>query len=139
MAIENTVCASFKLEQTQKLHDCINDTLKIALYIDGATLNADTTTYATAFEVEGTGYTAGGVTLTNVTTALDGTTVVYDFDDPIWAGATFTTRGALIYNSSVSNKAIAVIDFLGDFPTAGGSFKIQLPPATASTAIIQHQ
>ena len=88
-------------------------------------------------EITGTGYTAGGNTLTSPAISLDGTTAVVDFADSTWSTATITARGALIYNSSKSNRAIAVLDFGEDKTSTSGNFTVQFPAATASTAVIR--
>ena len=86
--------------------------------------------------MSGTGYTAGGVTLTSTTVSTSGTTAFFDADDPTFTSASFTARGALIYNSSNSDKAIAVLDFGGDFTVSSGTFKIVFP-AAGTDAIIR--
>jgi hypothetical protein len=136
MAITQAMCTSFKSEILQEGHQLATDTIKIALYTSTASLDATTTAYSSSNEVSGTGYTATGVTLTSATVATSGTTAYFDAADPTWTSASFTARGALIYNSSNSNKAIAVLDFGGDFTVAGGTFKITLP-AAGTTAIIR--
>jgi hypothetical protein len=139
MAITQTMCSSFKQEVLLGEHDLDTDTIKIALYTSSATLGASTTAYTTSNEVSssGTNYTAGGNTLTGAAVTLDGTTAVVDFNDTSWESSTITARGALIYNSSKSNKAIAVLDFGGDKTSTNGTFTINFPAATASTAIIR--
>ena len=136
MAITQAMCTSFKQELLNKEHDLDTDTIKIALYTSSATLGASTTAYATTNEISGTGYSAGGNTLTGATIATSGTTAYVDFDDPEWTSASFTANGALIYNTSASNKAIAVLAFGGDFTVAAGTFRIVFP-AAGSTAIIR--
>ena len=136
MAITQAMCTSFKSEILQEGHQLATATIKIALYTSTASLDATTTAYSSSNEVSGTGYTATGVTLTSATVATSGTTAYFDAADPTWTSASFTARGALIYNSSNSNKAIAVLDFGGDFTVAGGTFKITLP-AAGTTAIIR--
>ena len=136
MAITQAMCTSFKSEILQEGHQLATDTIKIALYTSTASLVATTTAYSSSNEVSGTGYTATGVTLTSATVATSGTTAYFDAADPTWTSASFTARGALIYNSSNSNRAIAVLDFGGDFTVAGGTFKITLP-AAGTTAIIR--
>ena len=136
MAITQAMCTSFKQELLNKEHDLDTDTIKIALYTSSATLGASTTAYSTTNEISGTGYSAGGNTLTGATIATSGTTAYVDFDDPEWTSASFTANGALIYNSSASNKAIAVLAFGGDFTVAAGTFRIVFP-AAGSTAIIR--
>jgi hypothetical protein len=136
MAITQAMCTSFKQELLNKEHDLDTDTLKIALYTSSATLGASTTAYATTNEISGTGYSAGGNTLTGATIATSGTTAYVDFNDPEWTSASFTANGALIYNTSASNKAIAVLAFGGDFTVSAGTFRIVFP-AAGSTAIIR--
>tara|TARA_R110002126_G_scaffold57888_1_gene153197 strand:+ start:907 stop:1281 length:375 start_codon:yes stop_codon:yes gene_type:complete len=119
------------------LHDLDTDTIKIALYTSSATLNATTTAYATTNEISGAGYTAGGVTLASASVVNNSTSGCFDSDDPSWTSATFTARGALIYNDTESDLAIAVLDFGGDFTVAGGTFKIVFPAQTASNAIVR--
>jgi hypothetical protein len=136
MAITQAMCTSFKSEVLQEGHQLATDTIKIALYTSSASLDATTTAYSSSNEVSGTGYTATGVTLTSTAVSTTGTTAHFDADDPTWTSASFTARGALIYNSSNSNKAIAVLNFGGDFTVSGGTFKIVFP-AAGSTAIIR--
>jgi|TARA_R100001443_G_scaffold115450_2_gene133244 hypothetical protein len=136
MAITQAMCTSFKSEILQEGHQLATDTIKIALYTSSASLDATTTAYSSSNEVSGTGYTATGVTLTSTTVSTSGTTAFFDADDPTWTSASFTARGALIFNASNSNKAIAVLNFGGDFTVAGGTFKITLP-AAGTTAIIR--
>lgn len=130
------LCSSFKLESWQAVHDLSTDTLKLALYTASATLGPDTTVYAATNEVSGAGYTAGGVTLANVQLSLMDKVAFLSFDNPTWAGASFVTRGALIYNSTKADRAIAVLDFGAD-KTASGSFVIQLPAATPTSALLR--
>ena len=141
MAIAQALCSSFKQELMVGTHNFTTssgDTFKVALYTSSrSTLDATTTVYDTTNEASGTNYTAGGVTLTNVTPTLSGTTALTDFADATWTTATFTARAALIYNSSDSNKAVCVLDFGGDFSVAAGTFTIQFPVADASNAIIR--
>lgn len=140
MAITQSMCTSFKVEILQGVHDFTNstgDTFKIALFTSSATLDATTTAYSTSNEVSGTGYTAGGNTLTNVTPTSSGTTAFTDFADTTWSTATITARGALIYNSTESDKAVAVLDFGSDKTSTAGDFTIIFPTADASNAIIR--
>jgi hypothetical protein len=108
----------------------------MALYTRAASLGEDTTVYTTTDEVVGTGYTAGGVVLTNVQVLLSGTTAYCTFDNPAWPGSSFVARGGLIYNSSKADRAIAVVDFGAD-KTAGPNFTVQMPAATATTALLR--
>jgi len=136
MALTQTLVTSFKKESWQAVHNLETDVLKMALYTGAATLNAGTTVYTVTGETSGTGYTAGGKTLTGVTLITDEKTVLLDFSDVVWTPATFTARGALIYNSSKSDKAIAVLDFGAD-KTAVNTFTVQMPANTVSTALIR--
>ena len=140
MAITQAMCTSFKQELLTGTHDFTNstgDTFKIALFTSSATLGAATTAYSVTNEVSGTGYTAGGNTLTNVTPTTSGTTAFTDFADTTWSSATITARGALIYNSTDSDKAVVVLDFGSDKTSTAGDFTIQFPTADASNAIIR--
>jgi len=140
MAITQAVCTSFKQELLTATHDFTNatgDTFKIALYTSSATLGASTTAFTVTNEVSGTGYTTGGNTLTNVTPTSSGTTAFTDFADTTWSSATITARGALIYNSTDSNKSVVVLDFGSDQTSTAGDFTIQFPAADASNAIIR--
>lgn len=140
MAITQAMCTSFKQELMQALHNFDSaggDTFKIALYTSSATLGASTTAYTTSNEVTGTGYTAGGNTLTSVTPNFSGTTAFTDFADTTWSSASITARGALIYNSTNSNRAVCVLDFGSDKTSTSGDFTIIFPTADASNAIIR--
>ena len=137
MAISQAMCSSFKQQLLLGEHDLDTDVIKIALYTSAATLSAATTAYTTSDEVVGTGYTAGGNTLTGATVSLSGTTAFVDFSDTTWSTATITARGALSYNSSKSNKAIAVLDFGADKTSTAGDFTVQFPTNDASSAIIR--
>ena len=135
MAITQAMCTSFKSEILDEQHDLVADTLKIALYTSSANLDASTTAFTTSNEISGTGYSSGGVELTSRTVSTSGTTAFFDADDPTWTSASFTARGALIYNSTNSNKAIAVLNFGGDFTVSSGTFRIVFPAAGASAII----
>ncbi len=146
MAITQAMVTSFKVEILNGIHAfgttvvraaTTPDTFKIALYTSSATLDATTTAYSTSNEVVGTGYTAGGNTLTTVAPTSSGTTAFLDFNDTSWTTATITANGALIYNSTQSNKAVAVLAFGGDKSSTSGTFTIQFPTADASNAIIR--
>lgn len=137
MAITSAVCTSFKRELLDAIHDMDTDVFKIALYTSSATLGAATTAYTATNEVTGTGYTAGGVTLTSPVVSTSGTTVIVDFADPAWPNATITARGCLIYNSTKTNKAVAVYDFGADKASTDGTFTVVMPAADASNAIIR--
>ena len=135
MAIAQAMCTSFKAEILDEQHDLIADTIKIALFTSSASLGAATTAYSTSNEVSGSGYSAGGVTLANKVVTTTGTTAYFDADDPTWTSASFTANGALIYNSTNSDKAIAVLAFGGDFTVSSGTFKIVFPAAGANAII----
>lgn len=130
-----TQTTSFKAECWQAVHNLLTDTLKIALYTGAASLDASTTAYSTTNEISGTGYTAGGLTLTGVTLNSSGYTVYVSFNNPAWSGA-LTARYALIYNASKSNKSIAVLDFGAD-KTSVSTFTITLPANTATSALLR--
>jgi hypothetical protein len=134
------MCTSFKTQLLTGTHDFTNgtgDTFKIALFTSSATLGAATTAYSTTNETSGTGYTAGGNTLTNVTPTSSGTTAFTDFADTTWSSASITARGALIYNSTEADAAVVVLDFGSDKTSTAGDFTIQFPTADASNAIIR--
>ena len=137
MAITQAMCNSFKTELLDGTHDLDTDTIKIALFTSSATLDASTTAYSTSNEVSGTGYTAGGNTLAGAAISLSGSTAIVDFTDTTWSSATITARGALIYNSSKADKAIAVLDFSSDKSSTNGDFTVVFPAADASNAIIR--
>jgi len=141
MAITQAMCTSFKTELLTATHDFTNGTgnsFKIALYTSSASLDATTTAYTATNEVSGTGYTAGGEALTNVTPTSSGTTAFTDFADVTWSSATITARGALIYNDTAAgDPSVVVLDFVSDKASTAGDFVIQFPTANASEAIIR--
>lgn len=142
MAITQAMCTSFKKQLLEGEHNfkVAGSTFKIALYTSSATMDSSTTAYSTSNEVVGTGYTAGGNTLTNVAPSSSGTTGITSFSNTTWSTATITARGALIYNSSstnYTNPAVAVLDFGADKSSSAGNFTIQFPTVDASNAIIR--
>ena len=149
MAISQAMVTSFKVEILDGIHNfgvgvvrasTAADVFKLALYTSSATLGASTTAYTTSDEVSssGTNYTAGGLTLTiSQVPTSSGTTAFLDFDDLTFPSATLTANGALIYNATQSNKAVAVLAFGGDKTSTAGNFTIQFPAAAASTAILR--
>ena len=143
MAITSAICTSFKQELLVGTHNftaTTGNTFKIALYTSSATLGAGTTAFTTSNEItntSGTAYTSGGATLTSVTPTTDSTTAVCDFADVSFTSASFTANGALIYNDTQSDKAVAVIAFGGDKTVSSGTFTIQFPTADATNAIIR--
>jgi hypothetical protein len=138
MAITQTLTTSFKVQLMSGTQNFSSNTFKIALYTASASLDSTTTIYTSTNEVVGTGYTAGGNTLVvSVTPTSSGTTAYISFTDSSWSNATFTTRGALIYNSTNSNSAVAILDFGSDKQVVGGTFTITFPPANSTSAIIR--
>jgi hypothetical protein len=136
MAFDQTLTTSFKKDVLLGVHDLETDTIKMALFLATADLGADTVVYTAAGETAGAGYTAGGKTVTGVTVLISGTSSYVDFADLTWDPADFTARGALIYNASKGDKAIAVLDFGAD-KTTTTSFTVQMPPNTATSALIR--
>jgi hypothetical protein len=136
MSIVQTQTTSFKAELYQGIHDLTTDVIKIALYDGNADLNADTTAYTTSNEITGTGYTAGGKTMTGITVNTSGYTAYVGFDNVVWNPGAFTARCALIYNSSKSNKSVAVLDF-GSDKTTTSTFTITMPSNTVTAALIR--
>jgi hypothetical protein len=134
MAITTAICNSYKQEILEGVH-ASTDTYKIALYTSSATLGAGTTAYSSSNEVSGTGYDAGGKTLTGYVSGLSTSTAYITFSDPSWADSTITARGCLIYNSSKTNKAVACFDFGSDVVSVSGTFTIDLPAAGATALI----
>ncbi len=140
MAFQQGQTLSFRSEIIQGEQDLSTDTLYMALYTGFATLGPTTATYdETTNEVEGTGYTAGGVEVTGVTinTDVNTNTVYVNFDNVSWPGANFTARGALIYNSTQSNKSVAVLDFGADKIFTTTSNTVTMPVNSASTALLR--
>ena len=139
MAITAAVCTSFKTQLLTATHNfaAAGHTFNLALYTSSATLSAATTVYSATNEIAGTGYVAGGQALTNIEPTSSGTTAYLDFSDEAWTVASFTARGALIYNTSATNKAVAVLDFGTDKTVVAGTFTVVFPAADSSSAIIR--
>jgi hypothetical protein len=141
MAITQGMCTSFKvdlLSGTQNFVSGTGNTFKMALYTSSATIGPTTTVYSTTNEISGTGYTAGGNTLViSVSPTSSGTTAYLSFSDTTWSSATFTCRGALIYNTTNSNKAVAVFDFGSDKSVVGGSFTVRSLQQTLLTLLFE--
>jgi hypothetical protein len=149
MAITQAMATSFTVEILDGIHNfgtgvirasTAADVFKLALYTSSATLSAATTAYSSADEVSssGTNYTAGGLTLTiSQVPTSSSTTAFIDFDDLTFPSATITANGALIYNATQGDKAVAVLAFGGDKTSTAGNFTIQFPAAAASTAILR--
>lgn len=138
MAIQQGLTTSFKQQMVQGQQNLSADTLKMALYTAFVTLGPDTTAYSTTNEVTGTGYTAGGNTMSGVTINTSPNGVVYiNFNNVVWSNASFTVRGALIYNTSQSNASVAVLDFGSDKTCSNQTFTVTMPANTATTALIR--
>jgi len=148
MAISQAMCTSFKVELLSGGHNfnttnyarTVNtaDTFKIALYTSSATLGAATTAYSASNEVSGSGYTATGNTLSiSEVPQASSTTAILDFADTTWSAATITANGALIYNDTNGDTAVAVLAFGGDKTSTAGDFTIVFPTFDASNAIIR--
>jgi hypothetical protein len=146
MTIAQTATTSFKVELPQGIHNfgpTSPDTFKLALYTAAANLDAATAVYTTAGEVVGAGYTAGGNTLTISVTPVAANnlagmpTSFWSFANTTWSGATFTARGALIYNATEGNKSVAVLDFGADKTVSNTTFQIVFPTPDANSAIVR--
>ena len=139
----NAITNSFKEDLLNGLHNfavSTGDVFKLALYNSSASIGADTTSYAVGItgQVGDTGqYTAGGGALVNALVSVNGTTAFVDFNDLSFTGVTLTARGALIYNTSETNKSVCVLDFGGDKTATAGTFTIQFPDANDTQAIIR--
>jgi len=146
MTIAQTATTSFKVELLQAVHNfgpTSPNTFKVALYTAAANIGATTTVYTTSNEVTGTGYTAGGNTLVISTSPTSGNnssgipTAFVSFNNSTWTNATFTCRGALIYNSTQGNKSVAVLDFGSDKTVTNDTFQIIFPTPDANSAIVR--
>lgn len=139
MTIYQGLTTSFKVDLLNGRQNIASDTLKMALYDGYAELDENTPAYTTTNEISGTGYTAGGKDLSNVTIQSTSNGIVYvSFDNVTWDPAQFTVRGALIYNFTKANASVATLDFGGDKTQAGNNtFTVTLPPDTASSALIR--
>jgi hypothetical protein len=144
MAITQAMCTSFKKELLEAKHNFLlsgGNTFKIALYTSSATMSASTTAYATTNEISntaGSAYSAKGNTLTRIDPSSSGTTALTDFADTFWSTATFTARGALIFNEDTTgDTSVLVLDFGADKTATAGTFTIAFPAADASNAIIR--
>ena len=135
----SVVCSSFKRELLEKRHDFSNDVFKIALYEAAAPLDSNTAAYATEGEIAALGYTAGGQNLVNAQILLDpAARIAYaTFDDATWLDSVIVARGALIYNQTAQQRAVAVLDFGVDRTSNHGPFTVQFPPPGPTTALIR--
>jgi len=146
MTIAQTATTSFKVELPQGIHNfgpTSPDTFKLALYTAAANLDATTAVYTTDGEVVGAGYTAGGNTLVISVTPVAANnlagmpTSFWSFANTTWSGATFTARGALIYNSTNGDRSVAVLDFGADKTVSNDTFQIVFPTPDANSAIVR--
>ena len=146
MTIAQTATTSFKVELLQAVHNfgpTTPNTFKIALYTAASSVGPTTTVYTTSDEVVGTGYTAGGNTLVISTSPTSGNnnlsvpTAYVSFSNTSWPAASFTARGALIYNTTQGNKSVAVLDFGADKTVSNDTFQIIFPTADATSAIVR--
>jgi hypothetical protein len=139
MPITQGMCDSFKVQLLNGQQNFSADTYKIALYVSSATLSNSTAGYTSSGEVPtGGGYTQGGNTLTvSLTPTNTGNVAFLSFANSSWANATITSAGALIYNSSRANTAVAALSFGGDKTSTSGTFTVIFPTADASSAIIR--
>lgn len=133
--IAQTLTTSFKEQLLLAVHDFSTDTFNIALYTASADIGADTTVYTATSEVTGSGYVAGGIALTGTTVTVSGTTAFVDFSTAVFSAAV-TARGALIYNASKGNKAVAVLDFGAD-KTSTTTLTVTMPANTSTSALIR--
>ena len=132
--ITQCLTASFKEELLKGIHDFDADTFKLALYTTDSNISSSTTEYMTINEVVGTGYTAGGATLTNLGVTLSGTTAYASWEEYTWSNSTLTTAGALIYNASKANRSVLVLNFGGSYSTSDDPFTVTFPAYTSTTA-----
>ncbi len=135
------MCTSFKVELLKGVHNFTNstgNTFNIALYDNNASFTAATTAYTSSNEVSGTGYTAKGNSLTNVTPTSTGTTAFTDFSDTTWSSSTITARGAMIFNDTASgDPSVVILDFGSDKSTSSSDFTIVFPTADSTSALIR--
>ena len=139
MAITQAIATVFKQDLMSPGGNLAALTLKCALYDNTASLQANTTAYATANEISssGTNYTTGGNALTNVAITVDGTTAIFDADNVTFANATISAQAALLYNANNSNSAIAILDFGGVKTSTNGTFELQFPTANSTAGLIR--
>jgi len=137
----NFMCTSFKVELLKGVHNFTNstgNTFNVAMYDNSASFTAATTAYTASNEVTGTGYTAKGNTLVNVTPSSSSTTAFTDFGDSTWGSSTITARGAMIFNDTASgDPSVVILDFGSDKSSSSGDFTIVFPTADTTSAIIR--
>lgn len=139
MSVIQGIPLSFVLEMWTAIHDftaSTGDDFKLALYLS-ASHNKDTTAYSTTDEITGTGYTAGGATLTSVTPVMSGLYSVCDFANPSWTSATFSADSALLYNSSKADRAVLILDFGATKSVSSGTFTVNMPSPDQVSAILR--
>lgn len=136
--ITQAITSSFKAEVLEGVHNLSvgGDTFYMALYDSSANISSSTTVYTTANETTGTGYTAGGAQLTNLGVTTSGTVAYASWDPVTWSSSTISAAGALIYNASKGNKAVAVLNFGGAYSTSDAPFTVTFPPNTSTTAVV---
>jgi len=134
----SALCDSFKVEIFLALHNFASDAFFMALYDDAATIGLATTNYVTAGEISGPGYAAGGQQLTGpqILGPVNSTAYV-TFNDPVWTNSSLTARGALIYNQTKQQRAVATLDFGAEFVSNNGNFRVKFPPPGQTTALIR--
>jgi len=137
----NFMCTSFKVEILKAVHNftlSTGNTFNIAMYTNSASFTAATTAYTTGNEVTGTGYTAKGYALTNVTPVSTSTTAFTDFGDATWGSSTITARGAMIFNdTATADPSVVILDFGSDKSSSSGDFTIVFPTGDSTSAIIR--
>ena len=140
MAINQTICTSFKAEVAQGLHNFTRSTgnvFYLALYTANATIGADTTVYIATGEASGTNYTAGGIALTNITPLAANGTGYWSFDDATFSNVTLTCAGALIYNSTNGNRAVCVLNFGQTITKTASNLVVTFPPMGATDSVLR--
>ena len=138
----NAICNSFKKELMQATHNfgttsATGNKFKLAMYLTSATLGASTTSFTSDGQVSSSGYTSGGKALVNSGTKVSSAVAITNFSNVSFTGVTLSARGALIYNSSATNKAVCVLDFGGTKTATAGTFTVQFPAFTTAAAIIR--
>jgi hypothetical protein len=137
MAITSAIANSYKQDILKGIQ-LAADVYKMALYLVGATLDKDTTAYTAGNEVaSGNGYTTGGAAMANFTVTLSGNTAVLTFNNQVWANATFTAAGCMIYNTNRTNNCVAVFSFGGNVTATGANFTVVMPVADAANGLIR--
>jgi len=136
----NAIANSFKGQILRAIHNftiSTGNTFKLAMYTTAATLGASTTSFTTASQVSSAGYTSGGKALVNSGVKVSGAIAITNFSNVSFTGVTLSARGALIYNTSATNKAVCVLDFGGTKTATAGTFTVQFPAFTTAAAIIR--